>query len=234
MHEKLISDVGKGPEVERNKRAVCLISGGLDSAVATAVAKSRGFDLYFLFVDYGQKTLERERDCVAKLAEHYKPTEVRSLNMRWLKDIGQSALFDPETPLNEGNFLLEYVPFRNTILLSAATAWAEVLGADAIFVGSSGGDHICPDNSPAFIRAFQEVAIQGTLLKKDIKIEAPLMETDKRGTVILGEELGVPFELTWSCHNNTEAACGHCSNCVARRDAFDSFHTADPIPYQQM
>ena len=221
------------PESEKTRRAVCLISGGLDSTVAAAVAKNEGFELYFLFLNYGQKTLEKEQECVEKLAKHYKPQEIRSININWLRDFGKSALFDPEIPLNEKNFLLEYVPFRNSIFLSAATAWAETLGADAIFVGSSGGDHICPDNSPQYLRAFQEVITEGTMLKNDIKIEAPLIKTDKNGAVQMGKELYVPFELTWSCHNNTDVACGHCSNCKARIEAFTNSGEIDPIPYQK-
>lgn len=221
-----------GHEFEKPRRAVCLISGGLDSTVAAAVAKNQGFDLYFLFADYGQKTLQKEWECVQRVAKHYKPKEVRSISLNWLKEMGGSALFDKNTPLNESNFLLEYVPFRNSILLSAATAWAESLDADTIFIGSSGGDHICPDNSPEYLKAFQTLIAQGTMLKKDITLQAPLIETDKTGAVKIGEELKVPFELTWSCHNNTKAACGHCSNCLARLEAFRSLGENDPIPYE--
>lgn len=220
------------PEPERNKLAVCLVSGGLDSAVAAGVAKSRGYDLYFLFADYGQKTLVKEDECVDALSNFYKPKEVKKLDLTWLRELGGSALFDPGTKLDESNFLLEYVPFRNTVLLTAATAWAEVIGADSVFIGSSGGDHICPDNSPEFLDAFQEVMARGTLLKRDIKLEAPLRETDKKGAVEMGTDLEIPFELTWSCHNNTDAACGHCSNCLSRLDAFKETDRTDPILYE--
>lgn len=229
--EKVVA-TSAGPEFEKPRRAVCLISGGLDSTVATAVAKSQGFDLYFLFADYGQKTMQKEWECVQRVAEHYKPKDVRSIGLNWLKEMGGSALFDQNTQLNEKNFLLEYVPFRNSILLSAATAWAESLGADTIFLGSSGGDHICPDNSPEYLKAFQAVIAQGTMLKKDIVLRAPLIETNKTGAVKIGRELKVPFELTWSCHNNIQAACGHCSNCLSRLDAFRNMGEKDPISYQ--
>lgn len=221
------------PEKEKNKLAVCLVSGGLDSAVAAGVAKSKGYDLYFMFANYGQKTLEKETECVNNLAEFYDPKEVRTVDLTWLREFGGSALFDTETKLDETNFLLEYVPFRNTVLLAAATAWAEVIGADSVFIGSSGGDHICPDNSAEFLDAFQEVMVQGTLLKKDIKLEAPLRDTDKTGAVKIGAELNIPFELTWSCHNNVDAACGHCSNCLSRLEAFKETEKTDPIPYEK-
>lgn len=215
------------------KKAVCLISGGLDSTVAAAVAKNKGFDLYFLFADYGQKTLQKEKQCLKKLAKYFKPKEVGSINLHWLKEMGGSALFDARVQLHEGNFILEYVPFRNSILLAAATAWAEAIGADRLFIGSSGGDHICPDNSPQYLKAFQSVIDKGTMLKKNIRVEAPLIKTDKIGAVKIGKKLKVPFGLTWSCHNNINVACGHCSNCLARIEAFKRLGQKDPITYKK-
>lgn len=217
-----------------NKRAVCVISGGLDSTVAAAKAQALGYDLYFLFVNYGQKTLKREQACVKKLEKHFNPKKAFYISLPWLKEFGGSALFDLSISLNERNFRLEYVPFRNSILFSAATALAEAVSADAIFVGSSGGDHICPDNSPAFLDAFQAVIKQGTMLKKGIRVVAPLRNTDKVGAVRLGKKLSVPFELTWSCHNNTERACGHCSNCRSRLEAFNKNQMKDPLEYENI
>lgn len=225
------STQGRGPEIGKPKRAVILISGGLDSTVAAGIAKSRGFELYFMFANYGQKTLEKERESVDKIAEHYHPKELVNVDLTWLSQIGKSGLFDSETQLDETNFLLEYVPFRNSVLLSAATAWAETIGADAVFIGSSGGDHICPDNSPQYLRAFQRVVKEGTMLKRDIKLEAPLSRMEKTGTIELGLSLDVPFELTWSCHNNVDTACGHCSNCLSRLQAFETIRGKDPIRY---
>lgn len=214
------------------KKAVCLISGGLDSTVATAVAQSKGFDLYFLFLDYGQKTANKEMSCVDKLSKVYKPKKMWKIKLPWIKAFGGSALLDTDVPLDERNFRLEYVPFRNSIFLSIATALAETIGANAIFVGSSGGDHICPDNSPKYIQAFQKVIGMGTMLYKDIKIVAPLIKTDKIGAIKIGAKLGVPFEKTWSCHNNTKLACGHCSNCKSRLEAFADQKIIDLIPYK--
>jgi len=215
-----------------NKKAVCLISGGLDSAVAAAVAKKSGYDLYFLFFNYGQKTANKEKACFLKLARFYKAKKAKIISLPWLKKLGGSALTDKKTILTPENFNLEYVPFRNTIFLSAAVAWAEAISADAVFIGSCGGDRICPDNSPAYINSFQKVIELGTKLKTDIKIKAPLLKGDKAYVVGVGKRLKVPFELTWSCHNYTNKACGHCSNCLSRLKAFTKNSLKDPIPYK--
>lgn len=213
-----------------SKKAICLISGGLDSTVAAAVAKSKGYELNFLFLRYGQKNLKKEKASIDNLARFFKPKKVWKVKLPWLKEFGGSGLFDRNLILDEKNFRLEYVPFRNSIFLSVATALAEVTGAEAIFVGSSGGDHICPDNSPKYIEAFQKVIKEGTL-KKGIKIIAPLIKTDKTGAVKIGSKLKVPFGLTWSCHDYKKLACGHCSNCLSRIEAFQKNQMKDPIEY---
>jgi 7-cyano-7-deazaguanine synthase len=215
-----------------NKKAVLLVSGGLDSAVAAAIAKKSGYDLYFLFFDYGQKTVNKEKICFLKLAKFYKAKEAKIISLPWVKKLGGSALTDDETILTPENFNLEYVPFRNTIFLSAAVAWAEVILADAVFIGSCGGDRICPDNSPLYINSFQKLVKVGTKLKTNIKIKAPLLRGDKTYVVAIGKRLGVPFELTWSCHNFTDRACGLCSNCLSRIKAFAENSLKDPIPYK--
>lgn len=214
------------------KNAVCLISGGLDSTVAVAIARSEGYRLHLLFIEYGQKNILKEKTSIDNLTKFFKPKKVWKIKLPWLKEFGGSGIFDKNIVLDEKNFRLEYVPFRNSIFLSVATALAEVIRADAIFVGSSGGDHICPDNSPEYINAFQQVVKQGTMLKKDIKIVAPLIKTDKTGAVRIGMKLKVPFELTWSCHNYKKLACGHCSNCLSRLEAFKLNNLIDLIQYQ--
>lgn len=209
------------------RSAVCTVSGGLDSAVAAAMMVKAGFDVHFVFFDYGQKTLEKELTCAKALAEFYK-ADLTVAEVPLLKSMPGISLTESETlttPINE------YVPNRNAILESQAVALAEYLRAGAVCVGSTGGDHICPDNSPQFIRATQRLIDRGTMLKPPVQILAPLMATDKEGAVNIGLKLGVPFELTWSCHNNTEAACGKCSNCEARLEAFGKMGISDPIPY---
>lgn len=216
----------------KSKKAICTVSGGLDSSVSVAIAKNEGYELYFLFFRYGQKTQEKEESCVRQLTKFFKPKKLLIINLPWIKKLGGSALFDRNIPLDEKNFRKEYVPFRNSIFWAAATAWAEVIGADRIFIGSTGGDHICPDNSPKFISAFQKIMSIGTMFKKNILLTAPLSRKDKTGAVKIGLKLGVPFHSTWSCHNNTDEACGHCSNCKARIKAFKLNGTDDPIKYK--
>lgn len=214
-------------EVINRKSAVCTVSGGLDSAVSAAMLASAGFDLHFIFFDWGQKTLPKELECATALAKHYQ-ADLKVVEVPLLKSLPGISLTEKETqtlPINE------YVPNRNAILESQAVAYAEFLRAGVVCVGSTGGDHICPDNSPQFIDAMQALINQGTMLKPEIQIIAPLMSTDKTGAVKIGTELGVPFELTWSCHNNTEEACGHCSNCEARIEAFQLNRMEDPIKY---
>lgn len=216
-----------------NKRAICLISGGLDSAVAAAVAKSKGYELHFLFLEYGQKNFKKEKKSINNLVIFFKPKKVWKIKLPWVKKFGGSGLFDKNIILDEKNFRLEYVPFRNSIFLSVATALAEVTGAEAIFIGSSGGDHISPDNSPEYIKSFQKVIEEGTMLKKGIKINAPLIMTDKTGAVKIGTKLKVPFKLTWSCHGYKKLACGHCSNCLSRIEAFRKNKMTDPNKYDK-
>ena len=217
----------------KNKKAICTVSGGLDSTVSAAIAKSQGYKLYFLFFRYGQKTSKREEASVRKITEFYKPEKLLVIDLPWIKRMGGSALLDKKITLDEKNFRKEYVPFRNSIFWAAATAWAEIIGAEKIFIGSTGGDYICPDNSPKFISAFQEIMKIGTMLKKDIKLTAPLAKTDKKGAIKIGMKLKVPFHLTWSCHNNDKLACGHCSNCKSRLEAFKLLKLTDPIKYEK-
>ena len=222
-------ELAKQLETINRKSAVCTVSGGLDSAVSAAMLANAGFELHFIFFDWGQKTLLKELECATALAETYQ-ADLKIVEVPLLKSLPGISLTEKETqtlPINE------YVPNRNAILESQAVAYAEFLRAGIVCVGSTGGDHICPDNSPQFIVAMQALINQGTMLKPEVQIIAPLMSTDKTGAVKIGKELGVPFEHTWSCHNNTEKACGHCSNCEARIEAFQLNGMTDPIEYEK-
>lgn len=211
------------------KSAVCTVSGGLDSAVSTAIMINAGFETHFIFFDWGQKTLKRELECATKLAGYYK-ADLKVVEVPFLKTLPGVSLTQTETLTVAIN---EYVPNRNAILESQAVAYAEFLRAGAVCIGSTGGDHICPDNSPVFVAIMQNLVDQGTMLRPAIKMLAPLMNTDKTGAVEIGRRLKVPFEFTWSCHNNTEKACGKCSNCEARIEAFQLNGIKDPIEYDK-
>lgn len=226
-----------GKEIEIQKRleaidrrsAVCTVSGGLDSAVAAALMAKAGFKLHFIFFDWGQKTYKKEFECAQALSKHF-DASLEVVEIPLLKSLPGISLTQSKTLTTAIN---EYVPNRNAILESQAVAYAEYLKAGAVCIGSTGGDHICPDNSPEFVAAMQRLVDEGTLLKPSVQVVAPLIHTNKIGAAKLGLELGVPFELTWSCHNNTNKACGYCSNCTSRLEAFNNIGLDDPIPYQE-
>ena len=205
-------EIQKRLETIDRKSAVCTVSGGLDSAVAAALMADAGFRLHFIFFDWGQKTYEKELECAQALAKHYN-ADLEVIEVSLLKFLPGISLTQKETLTTAIN---EYVPNRNAILESQAVAYAEYLKAGAVCIGSTGGDRICPDNSPQFVEAMQHLVNEGTLLKPPVQVIAPLIQTDKIGAVKLGFELGVPFEHTWSCHNNVDVACGHCIVTVNR------------------
>lgn len=217
---------------ESKPLAICLISGGLDSAVTAAVAIQDGFATRFLFIDYRQKTIGKERKNATALAEHFAAVSLDVVRLPWLKSFGGSGLFRRDVQLTQANERFEYVPFRNSIFLAVATALAEVSDAERVYIGSTGSDRICPDNSPEFIKIFQQLTRLGTMLKTDIQITAPLISMNKIQVVKTGIDLNVPFELTWSCHNATKVACGGCSNCRSRQAAFQSLGLTDPLKYR--
>lgn len=217
---------------ESKQLAICLVSGGLDSAVTAAIAIKDGFATRFLFVDYGQKTTSKERRSAIALAEHFAAVSLDIVRLPWLKSFGGSGLFRRDVELTQVNERFEYVPFRNSILLAVATALAEVSNAERVYIGSTGSDRICPDNSPEFIETFQQLTRLGTLLKTDIQIIAPLINMTKPQVIQIGTDLSVPFELTWSCHNATKLTCGGCSNCRSRQAAFQSLGLTDPLRYR--
>ena len=215
-------------------RAAGLISGGLDSTVIAAYMREHYDESHFLFGNYGQKTLERERKAFDALCNAFKPVTAEVIDLTWLRRIGSSALFEVETTLSPLNKKREYVPFRNAIVLSATVALAESVEAKAVLIGSTGGDTTCPDNSPSFARAYQSVINEGTMTDKPIELVTPLIDLDKAAVIRLGIELDAPFELSWSCHNNIgNIACGGCTNCISRRQGFDIVGLTDPVPYEE-
>lgn len=226
---------------EKNKvKAVCLVSGGMDSCVAAAIADIECDELYFLHASYGQRTEERERKAFIDISEHFNAVSSLEIDLSFLKEIGGSSLTDDSIETNGGDpdgsgIPLTYVSFRNANMLTIATSWAEVLGAELIYIGvveedSSG----YPDCRESFISSFQKAIDEGTKPTTKIIIKAPLIHMSKKEIVEKGVELGAPLELTWSCYfRNGPKACGRCESCTLRRKGFDEAKKADPIEYEE-
>lgn len=219
------------------KLAVVLLSGGLDSCVTAAVAR-RNYQLAFFHGNYGQRTVHRELRAFRELVKFFRPKAAFEAELNFLGHIGGSSLTDTHMPVPEDmdgphGLPSTYVPFRNTIIIAAAVAWAEVIGAEAIFVGANLIDSPeYPDCRPEYYQALQKVVELGTGINTNILLHTPLIHLDKAGIVRLGLELVAPLELTWSCYQNEEFACGHCSSCRLRLKGFAGAGIKDPIPYQ--
>ncbi len=225
------------------KKAVCLISGGMDSAVSAWIAKAEGKEIYALTLYYGQRH-SREIESAKKLAKAIGAKEHKILKVP-LEEIGGSALTELgiEVPVRRSleeigrEIPVTYVPGRNVIFLAIAASWAEVLGADEIFIGVNAIDYSgYPDCRPEFLRAMEEAIRLGTrrgILGMPIRIRAPLISMSKAEIVRKGVELGVPFELTWSCYRGGEKACGKCDSCLLRLKGFMEAGVPDPLEYEE-
>lgn len=219
-------------------RAVVSLSGGMDSTVCAALA-ARDYEAYALHFSYGQRTEARELEAARAVAATLAFSDFLHLKIDLFRRIGGSALTDsaiavPKAPESEPigeSIPVTYVPFRNAHFLSAAVSWAEVLGAQTIFIGAVEQDSSgYPDCRPAYYDAFQQLIRTGTR-EGSIEISTPLIHLRKKEIVTLGLELNAPFHLTWSCYSSAEAACGECESCVLRLRAFREAGTRDPIPY---
>lgn len=215
------------------KKAIIALSGGIDSAVAAAIAKKEGYELYFLTVNYGQKNIERELSNSMKLAEYFGVKEHKIIDMKWLGELGNSGITDINIHFENVSDDFIYVPYRNTCIISACIAWAEVNGAEAIFTGSEAGPWICPDNSPEYYEKFNNLVSISTKLNKNVKIYAPLNYSDKVGNIKKGIELNVPFQYTWTCVARADKACGVCEPCRDRLEAFQKIGMTDPVEYDK-
>ncbi len=222
-----------------NKKTVVLISGGLDSATALAIAKQQGFDCYGLSFDYGQRHV-CELESARQVASHGGVVEHKIIRLD-LSQIGGSALTDtsiavPNAP-SEG-IPVTYVPARNTIFLSIALGWAEVLGAQDLFIGVNAVDYSgYPDCRPEFIQAFEALANLAT--KKGVHgehftVHTPLIHMSKAEIIRTGSALGVDYALTVSCYDPDQRgyACGRCDSCRIRAQGFKEAGIADPTRYQ--
>ncbi len=229
------------PKTENEKRktlAVVLMSGGLDSCVAAAAAR-RDFELACFHANYGQRTVHRELKAFREQAAFFRAAHTLEAALHYLGGIGGSSLTDlhlavPTDETEPPGIPSTYVPFRNSNLLAAAVAWAEVLGAAAIFIGANYLDGPgYPDCRPEYFEAFNRLIELGTRPETQIRLHTPLINLDKAGIIRLGLELKAPLELTWSCYTDEEAACGRCSSCRLRLKGFAAAGLSDPIPYQR-
>lgn len=219
-------------------KAVCLLSGGMDSSTLAYLAKSEGYEIYALHFTYGQRTEDKERECAKRIARHLNAVEFLDVNLAYLIQVGASSLTDRSMPVKShadaGEGIPQtYVPFRNANLLSVATSFAEARGADAIYIGVQASDYSgYPDCRPEFIDAFQQVINLGTRPETHIALKTPFVRLNKSEILKIGMGLGVPYEDTWSCYQNGEAACGVCGSCHFRKEAFAAIGIEDPIPYR--
>lgn len=220
------------------KKAVCLLSGGMDSSTLAYYARSLGYEIYALHFMYGQRTEKKELACAKAVAESLDTAEFLKIALTHFSLIGKSSLTDKSMKVEdfeEGDPSLPntYVPFRNANLLSIATSFAEARGAGAIFIGVQSSDYAgYPDCRPEFIEAFQKVIDIGTSDGTAIRLMSPFVKMNKTAIIRTGIDLGVPYELTWSCYKNNEKACGRCSSCHFRLEAFANAGIEDPLEYE--
>jgi 7-cyano-7-deazaguanine synthase len=228
-----------------NQKAVVLLSGGMDSCVCTAVARERHGvgNIALLHAGYGQRTQKRERRAFEEIADFYDVRQRLVVQLDHFRAIGGSALTDTQIamPENElvahgahaGSIPVTYVPFRNGHFLSVAVSWAEAIGAGAIYIGAVAEDSSgYPDCRPEYYRVFQELIRVGTRPETEIEIVTPVITLKKSEIIRKGMELGAPLQLTWSCYQDDEAACGVCDSCLLRLRAFAEAGAEDPIRYR--
>ena len=220
------------------KKAVILVSGGLDSTTVLAIARSQGYDCYTLSFDYGQR-MRAELHAAERVSETLGDVEHKVVHLN-LDSIGGSALTDTRIDVPEEateGVPVTYVPARNTVFLSIALGWAEVLGAQDIFIGVNAVDYSgYPDCRPEFIEAFEALANVATKAGTEgnrITIHTPLMDLGKDDIVRRGVALGVDYSLTVSCYQATDEglACGKCDSCRLRREGFEAAGVPDPTRY---
>jgi 7-cyano-7-deazaguanine synthase len=228
------------------RKAVVLLSGGMDSCVSAAIARERhgAGNIALLHAGYGQRTERRERRAFEDIAEFYGVRERLVVQLDHFRSIGGSALTDtriavPENELGakapHGNSIpVTYVPFRNAHFLSVAVSWGEVIGAGAIYIGAVAEDSSgYPDCRPEYYRVFQQLIRVGTRPETQIEMVTPVITLKKSEIIRKGIELQAPLHLTWSCYQSEEAACGACDSCLLRLRAFVEAGVPDPIPYRQ-
>ena len=221
-------------------KAIVLLSGGMDSCVSAAIA-NQTHGLALLHASYGQRTEKRERRAFEEISNFYEARKRLVIRLDSLAQIGGSALTDKTVAVPESGEALAahagipstYVPFRNAHFLSAAVSWAEVIGASAIYIGAVAQDGSgYPDCRPEYYKAFANLIREGTRPETHIEIATPVIAMRKKEIIRRGIELGAPLELTWSCYQFEDEACGMCDSCRLRLQAFAEAGVADPIAYR--
>ncbi|MDA8352348.1 MAG: 7-cyano-7-deazaguanine synthase QueC [Firmicutes bacterium] len=223
------------------KKAVVVLSGGLDSTTCMGIAREQGYQLYPITFHYGQQH-DREVEQARQVAEYFQVKEHRVVNVGFFRQIGGSALTDDGMEVPDADEAVEgipstYVPARNLIFLSLAAAYAEVIGAKAIYTGVSAVDYSgYPDCRPSFIQSMEETIRQATkagVTGYPIQLETPLLDLSKADTIREGLRLEVPYHLTTSCYRGEDLACGVCDSCRLRLKGFHEAGAEDPIPYAE-
>ena len=219
------------------KKAVCLLSGGLDSSTTLAIAKSEGYELYALTIDYGQRH-RKELVSAREIAKFFRAKEHKIMKVP-LNRFGGSALTDDSIKVPEKrkfscsspqDIPATYVPARNIIFLSLAFAYAEAVRADAVYIGANAIDYSgYPDCRPEFFDALRKVISAGTRDGHRIALKTPIVEMKKSEIILLGTKLGVPYGSTWSCYKGGRIPCGKCDSCVIRAKGFRAAGMADPL-----
>jgi 7-cyano-7-deazaguanine synthase len=219
-----------------NKKAVCIVSGGMDSALSTKMAIDEGYEIVALHFNYNQRTEQKELESYRKIIKEYNISHSYEIDLPFFSQIGASALTDhtidvPTGGLEDG-VPITYVPFRNGIFLSIAASLAEKHQASAIYIGvvqedSSG----YPDCRDSYIQAMQKAINLGTKDETHIEIKMPLVHMSKASIVQKAIELDVPLQYTWSCYQNEDKACGVCDSCRLRLKGFEQAGAKDPIEY---
>ncbi|MDQ7817657.1 MAG: 7-cyano-7-deazaguanine synthase QueC [Melioribacteraceae bacterium] len=219
------------------KLAVVAVSGGMDSCVTAAIASEK-YNLAFIHVNYGQRTETRELKAFHDIADFYNAERKMVIDLGHLAKIGGSSLTDKTIEITKADLLshevpTSYVPFRNANILSACVSWAEVIGAEAIFIGAVFEDASgYPDCRPQFYEAFEKMVDLGTRPETKIKIVTPIINFSKADIVKKGIILRAPLQLTWSCYQSEDEACGVCDSCAFRLRGFQQAGVEDPIPYK--
>ena len=217
------------------KKAIVLVSGGMDSCVTASCAKLDGYELCFLHINYNQKTEMKELNSFNKIADFFNVTKKLIVNMDYFSLIGGSCLTDsdievPEGDLNNTEIPISYVPFRNANILSAATSWAETIKAEAIYIGAVEEDSSgYPDCKRSFYDAFEKTISEGTKPDTSITIKSPLIYLSKKEIILKGIELKSPLKLTWSCYKSENTPCKKCDSCLLRERGFKQANKIDPI-----